>query len=89
MNMLRLAYIEALIITEDSLNATDIMRFFGIKRAAASRDIRHYKDNYPGNIEYCTTTKRYRTCKTFEAKVLQESAYDFLAKLKPLEYYFQ
>lgn len=88
MNKLRLAYIEALIVTQDKVNSKDVQAMFGIKSAAAGRDFMKYNKLYPGNLKYCLVARCYKATVGFKSQALTTMADDFLENLKALEDYF-
>ncbi|MCL6416027.1 WYL domain-containing protein [Aestuariirhabdus sp. Z084] len=55
----RLFHIDFKLYFLGSVNRTDLVSRFGIKEAAASRDLSLYKDLSPKNIEYDTKAKTY------------------------------
>lgn len=55
----RLFHIDFKLYFLGSVNRTDLVSRFGIKEAAASRDLSLYKDLAPKNIEYDTKAKTY------------------------------
>jgi len=55
----RLFHIDFKLYFLGSVNRSDLVSRFGIKEAAASRDISQYKELAPGNIEYDTKVKTY------------------------------
>lgn len=55
----RLFHIDFKLYFLGSVNRTDLVSRFGIKEAAASRDLSLYKDLVPKNIEYDTKAKTY------------------------------
>lgn len=93
---LRLAYIEALILTQNKVNRKDLQAMFGIKSAAAGRDFYHYNKSYPGNLQYCLVNRCYQASADFTPQVLTTStstdaiasAPEFLVNLTALEDYF-
>jgi hypothetical protein len=55
----RLFHIDFKLYFLGSVNRSDLVSRFGIKEAAASRDISQYKELAPSNIEYDTKVKTY------------------------------
>lgn len=55
----RLFHIDFKLYFLGSVNRSDLVERFGIKEAAASRDLSQYKDLAPKNIEYDTKVKTY------------------------------
>lgn len=55
----RLFHIDFKLFFLGSVNRTDLVSRFGIKEAAASRDLSLYKELAPKNIEYDTKAKTY------------------------------
>jgi hypothetical protein len=62
----RLFHIEFRLQFFGALNRTDIVEQFGIKEAAASRDIALYKQLAPNNVEYDSKAKKYIKLDTFQ-----------------------
>jgi len=61
----RLAYIDFSLYFLGSLRRSDIVARFGIKEAAATRDIALYREIAEANIQYDTKAKIYRLKKSF------------------------
>ncbi|HBM2815670.1 TPA: hypothetical protein LU109_003582 [Enterobacter hormaechei subsp. xiangfangensis] len=59
--IIRLRFIEAMLVLTNGCNRQDICSMFGIMPNAASGDFKRYKEINPG-IEYCYQRQRY--CKT-------------------------
>jgi hypothetical protein len=55
----RLFHIDFRLYFLGSVNRSDLVSRFGIKAAAATRDLSLYKELAPGNLEYDTTAKTY------------------------------
>jgi len=55
----RLRHIDYRLSFFGSLSRSDIQREFNIQGAAATRDIRLYKDLYPDNMHYCSQSRLY------------------------------
>ena len=77
------------------MNRTDLVSRFGIKEAAASRDLSLYKELAPRNIEYDTKAKTYIQREGFTplfkytgsqtlAALLHGFADDFVGNQKPI-----
>lgn len=62
----RLAFLELRAFFAGELRRGDIETRFGIKPAAASRDLSIYRDMAPGNLDYDATSRRYRPATSFE-----------------------
>ena len=88
MKQLRLAYLEALIVTKDAVYRQDIQDMFNVGSVSASRDFREYNKLYPGNIKYCIVTRRYKAALKFKSRALLTMADEFLVNLSALEDYF-
>lgn len=78
-----------------TINRSDLMSRFGIKPAAATRDLTQYRDIVPGNLRYDTKAKTYVTQEGFrplfphsENQVLTALCHglgdDFVGKQEPL-----
>lgn len=61
----RLAYVELLAWFTGGVGRPDIEARFGVKPAAATRDLSAYREAAPGNLEYDTATRRYRPTEGF------------------------
>lgn len=69
----RLFHIEFRLQFFGSVNRTDLVNRFGIKEAAASRDIALYKQYAPGNLQYDAKEKKYLSnCSSFDPLFLPE-----------------
>ena len=62
----RLAHIDFRLYFLGSIGRSDLVKRFGIKEAAATRDIALYRERAADNIEYDTTAKLYRVSKGFK-----------------------
>lgn len=61
----RLAHIDFRLYFLGSVGRNDLVKRFGIKEAAATRDLAQYRDLAPQNIEYDTKAKLYKVSKAF------------------------
>jgi hypothetical protein len=61
----RLAYIDFRLFFLGSVGRNDLVTRFGIKEAAATRDLALYRDKAAGNIEYNTKAKIYEVTRDF------------------------
>lgn len=61
----RLAFLELRAFFTGELQRSDIESRFGIKPAAASRDLGIYREIAPGNLDYDQTSRRYRPTTEF------------------------
>ncbi|WP_027873397.1 WYL domain-containing protein [Spongiibacter marinus] len=61
----RLAYIDFRLYFLGSVGRNDLVKRFGIKEAAATRDLAQYRDLAPQNIEYDTKAKLYKVSDEF------------------------
>lgn len=91
----RLFHIDFKLYFLGSVNRTDLVSRFGIKEAAASRDLSLYKELAPKNIEYDTKAKTYIQREGFTplfeytgsqtlAALLHGFADDFVGSQKPI-----
>lgn len=91
----RLFHIDFKLYFLGSVNRTDLVSRFGIKEAAASRDLSLYKELAPRNIEYDTKAKTYIQREGFTplfkytgsqtlAALLHGFADDFVGNQKPI-----
>lgn len=91
----RLFHIDFKLYFLGSVNRTDLVSRFGIKEAAASRDLSLYKEFAPKNIEYDTKAKTYIQREGFTplfeytgsqalAALLHGFADDFVGNQKPI-----
>ena len=91
----RLFHIDFKLYFLGSVNRTDLVSRFGIKEAAASRDLSLYKELAPNNIEYDTKAKTYIQREGFTplfeytgsqtfAALLHGLGDDFVGSQKPL-----
>lgn len=62
----RLAHIDFRLYFLGSVGRSDLVRRFGIKEAAATRDLTQYREFAPENIYYDTKAKLYRLTEDFE-----------------------
>lgn len=62
----RLAHIDFRLYFLGSVGRNDLVRRFGIKEAAATRDLTQYRESAPKNIQYDTKAKIYRVTEKFE-----------------------
>lgn len=62
----RLAFLELRVFFTGELRRSDIECRFGIKPAAASRDLALYRDIAPNNLEYDSVGRRYRPSDVFQ-----------------------
>lgn len=62
----RLAHIDFRLYFLGSVGRNDLVKRFGIKEAAATRDLAQYRELKPGNIEYDTKAKLYKVTAGFQ-----------------------
>lgn len=62
----RLAHIDFRLYFLGSVGRNDLVKRFGIKEAAATRDLTQYRESAPSNIEYDTKAKLYRVAHKFK-----------------------
>ena len=62
----RLAHIDFRLYFLGSVGRNDLVKRFGIKEAAATRDLAQYREAAPENIEYDTKAKLYRVTEQFQ-----------------------
>lgn len=62
----RLLYLEMHLWFSGEIGRRDLETRFGIKPAAASRDLAAYRDLAPKNLEYDMSDRRYRVAKAFQ-----------------------
>lgn len=61
-----MAHIDFRLYFLGSVGRNDLVKRFGIKEAAATRDLAQYREMTPNNIEYDTKAKLYKTSDRFE-----------------------
>jgi hypothetical protein len=64
----RLRFIDFLLEHFGYAQPKHLIDYFGIATAQATRDLRDYLEQAPGNALYETSTKRYHRSATFERK---------------------
>lgn len=64
----RLIYIDFFLHFFGSISRNDLMTRFGIKQAAATRDITLYRERAPYNLEYDTVKKTYKCSHQFKPR---------------------
>lgn len=62
----RLAHIDFRLYFLGSVGRNDLVKRFGMKEAAATRDLAQYRDFAPSNMEYDTKAKLYRVAQSFQ-----------------------
>lgn len=62
----RLRLVDFLLGHYGSVSRAEIMDFFGIGPATATRDLAYYRDKHPANLVSNTVSKRYVKADTFE-----------------------
>lgn len=62
----RLRLIDFLLSHYGSVSRSEIIDFFGIGPATASRDLADYREKHPANLVFNTISKRYVKADTFE-----------------------
>lgn len=62
----RLRFIDFLLATYGYIGRNEVMAFFGISAAQATRDFRDYKEIAPNNCLYNVTLKRYEKSGNFK-----------------------
>ena len=62
----RLAHIDFRLYFLGSVGRNDLVRRFGIKEAAATRDLAQYRESAPSNLKYDTQAKLYKVTEVFE-----------------------
>lgn len=78
----RLEFIEFRLFWEGGINRADIMETFGVSVPQASKDLRLYEENAPGNLIYDRSEKRYFAAPAFKPAFLKPEADLYLAQLK-------
>lgn len=63
----RLAHIDFRLYFLGTVGRNDLVRRFGIKEAAATRDLAQYRESAPDNIEYDSKAKLYRVAEGFQS----------------------
>ncbi len=77
--LLRYRFIETLVLWEGRLTTRHLCDTFGIGRQQASKDINTYiREVGPGNLEYDKSLKGYKPSATFEPRVTQGQADEYL-----------
>lgn len=68
--LLRLNFIEFRLLFAGEVGRGDLMRRFGIKEAAATKDFTAYRGFFPNNIEFDQSRKVYRPTKEFSPSLI-------------------
>jgi len=74
----RLRLIEMIALWEGRLTSNSLNEAFGIKRQQSSKDITYYRSICPGNLEYDTKLKGYKTTEHFKAKYTDGTLDEYL-----------
>lgn len=80
----RLEFIELRLFWEGRLNRNDLVQRFGISVPQASADLARYEERAPGNLLYDKSAKTYLKSPTFEARLTQPTADQYLNQLRLL-----
>ena len=78
----RLEFIEFRLFWEGTINRADIVDYFGVSVPQASKDLTHYQERAPGNMEYDKRSKCYVAAEKFVLRFLNPDPYVFLAQLR-------
>ena len=78
----RLTFIEFRLFWEGGINRVDIIQQFGVSVPQASKDLRLYGENAPGNLVYDRSAKRYLAAADFEPVFLRPESDSYLAQLQ-------
>ena len=78
----RLTFIEFRLFWEGGINRADIVEQFGVSVPQASKDLRLYADNAPGNLVYDKSEKRYLAAAEFAPVFLRPESDSYLAQLQ-------
>lgn len=78
----RLTFIEFRLFWEGGINRADIIGQFGVSVPQASKDLRLYSENAPGNLVYDKSAKRYLAAADFAPVFLRPESDLYLAQLR-------
>ena len=78
----RLTFIEFRLFWEGGINRADIIGQFGVSVPQASKDLRLYAENAPGNLVYDKSAKRYLAATDFAPVFLLPESDSYLAQLQ-------
>ncbi len=78
----RLTFIEFRLFWEGGINRADIIGQFGVSVPQASKDLRLYAENAPGNLVYDKSAKRYLAADDFAPVFLRPESDSYLAQLQ-------
>lgn len=78
----RLTFIEFRLFWEGGINRADIIGQFGVSVPQASKDLRLYSENAPGNLVYDKSAKRYLAAVDFAPVFLRPESDSYLAQLR-------
>lgn len=78
----RLKFIETLLIWDDSVQRQDVCRVFDVTPNHLTRDIKRYRSNHPGALEYDVEARAYRKGRKFKPLFASDSADDYLLLLQ-------
>ncbi len=78
----RLKFIETLLIWDDAVQRQDVCRVFDVTPNHLTRDIKRYRSNHPGALEYDVEARAYRKGRKFSPLFASDSADDYLLLLQ-------
>ncbi|MGL4747242.1 WYL domain-containing protein [Aeromonas hydrophila] len=78
----RFAFIELLLMAKGWLSRADLMKRFGLKEAAATRDLSGYREVAPHNLEFNPSLKRYEIKSATFKNEYHISSSSLISKLK-------
>lgn len=78
----RLKFIETLLIWDDAVQRQDVCRVFDVTPNHLTRDIKRYRSNHPGALEYDVEARVYRKGRKFKPLFASDSADDYLLLLQ-------
>lgn len=81
----RLKFIESRLFWEGKIRRKHLEDFFKISTPQATKDIKHYSDLAPDNLEYDTKGKQYVAKKPFKPCFEEPTAEDYLTRLLHLK----
>lgn len=78
----RLEFIDFRLLWTGAINRSDLSDQFGISTPQASADLGRYEEQFPGNLSYDKSGKRYVPSPSFAPKLVRPDADEYLSRLR-------
>lgn len=83
----RLRYLESRLLWEGEVNRRHVCQEFGVTPNHFTREMRAYKDHFPGNVWYDETSRSYRPTNSFQPGIASGDPTEYLLLLRAYAQY--